>query len=187
MRVYYLFLSLIVMKRLLLYLLLLFSLPIGAKDISDYYVMRPRTNDLLYFILPIEITSTERNIEAAAFDITYITSEENATINMTIYADESLQTDSIIFFGRGVRYVSKQLDTFYVEKEKKKGWAHRYSCKVPFADIQQLYTSSMPWQLIVCAKEKNFTYAQGKRVWKEEQKRMTEILTIIQVNKQVSQ
>ncbi len=170
------------MKRLLLYLFLLLSCSTMAKDISEYYTMRPRTNDLLYFILPIEITSTERNTEAATFDITYITSKENATVNMTIYSDESLQTDSIVFLGNGVRHVSKQFETFYIEKEKKKGWAHRYSCKVPLIDIQRLYASPMAWQLQVHAKGKIFTYVQSERVWKDEQKRMKEILTMIQIN-----
>ncbi len=173
------------MKRLLLYLLLWSSVPMIAKDISDYYVMY-RTDNLLCFILPIEIANAERSREPATFDITYITSEADATINMTVYAEEALRTDSIIFLGREVRHVNKQFETFYIEKEKKKGWAHRYSCKVPFEAVQQLYASPMAWQLEVYAKGKVLVYAQGERVWREEQKRMKEILNMIRINQEVS-
>ncbi len=172
------------MKRLL-YLFLLLSCSATAKDISEYYTMRTRTHDRLFFILPIEITNIERNIEPAKFDVTYVTTEEDATINITIYTDKAVKTDSIIFQGSGVHYISKQFETFYIEREKNKGWAHRYSCRIPFVDILHLYESPMAWKLCVYAKGQVFEYSQEKRMWKKEQKRMKEILATVQLNQEV--
>ncbi len=170
------------MKRFLLAILLLATIPLAAKDISEYYLMRPRANDLLFFIFPIEIASTEQKIEPAIYDITYITSETEATVNMSIFSATSLQTDSIAFCNQDVYFVSKQIETFYIEKAQKKGWEHRYSCKVPLAALTQLYRLPSPLQLKVYSKERILTYSPSERVWKTERKCMSEILETIELN-----
>ncbi len=171
------------MKHFILYTsLLLTCCSAMAKDLSEYYTMRPRANDLLFFILPIKMESTVRGVDNAEFDITYITSETNATINMSIYANVALQADSIVFCGDKLRYSSKNFETFYIEKEGKK-WAHRYSCKVPFEFLQHLYALPDAWQLEIYAKGQKFHYRQGNGTWKIEQKRMIELLMMIQINK----
>ncbi len=153
-----------------------------AKDLSEYYTMRPRENDLLFFILPIEIESTTRSVENAEFDITYITSVTDATVNMSIYANNALQADSIVLLGNNVRCSNKTFETFFIEKDGKK-WAHRYSCKVPFATLQHLYASPTAWQLEIYAKGQKLYYRQSERTWGSEKKRMAELLKMIQINK----
>ncbi len=170
------------MKRFVLYILLLLSIPLPAKDLSEYYLMRPRENDLLFFIFPIELANENRTIKPAEFDITYLTSEKDATINMSIFSQVALRTDSIAFLNKDVYFVYKQFETFYIEKSPKKGWEHRYSCKVPLAVLTQLYKLPSPLQLKVYSKERILTYSPSERVWKTERKCMNEILETIELN-----
>ncbi len=170
------------MKRFLIYLLLLITLPIGAKDLSDYYLMRPRTNDLLFFIFPMELASKNRSIEPAEFDITYITSEADATINMSIFSEVALRTDSIAFLNKDVYFVCRQFETFYIEKAQKKGWEHRYSCKIPFRIISELYRLPSPLELKIYSIEQILTYSPSERIWKSERKCISEIVETIELN-----
>ena len=84
-----------VMRKIVLLLFAFVSITSFAKsDLSDKYVMRLRANDLLYFILPNEIESVDKN-KSLKFDITYATSEQDVTINMSIFTKQELIIDSI--------------------------------------------------------------------------------------------
>ncbi len=171
------------MKKIFIFTLLIFTTFVQAKDLSDYFRMMPRQNDLLYFIKPIELPNAERGKEYAEFDITYITSLDSATMNMSIYTPSMLETDSIVLCGANIYESIPVFETFFIEPEKKVGWVHRYSCFIPFFTLQKLYTSEMPWELRIYHKSGSIIFKQTTREWKDEADRMNKIINVIRVNK----
>ncbi len=171
------------MKKIFIFTLLIFTAFVQAKDLSDYFRMMPRQNDLLYFIKPIELSNAERGKEYAEFDITYITSLDSATVNMSIYTPSMLETDSIVLHGANIYESIPKFEIFFVEPEKKLGWVHRYSCLIPFITLQKLYTSETPWELRIYSKGSKLTFQQTMREWEDEADRMNKIINVIRVNK----
>ncbi len=170
------------MKKIGLICLLFASLTATAKeDLSDFYIIQPRADGKLFFILPVEISEVAKKEKNATFDITHITSAPTATVNLSIYARRALETDSIVFSSAKQRIAVADFETFFIEQEKQT-WKHRYSCTVPFAGLCDLYKESTPWKLTVYYAGGQLVYQQTQSVWERERARMTEIFYLIQLN-----
>lgn len=170
------------MRKISLICLLFVGLAANAKEgLGDFYVMQPREHDKLFFILPIEMSEVSKKERNAEFDITHITSAPTSTVNISIYAKQNLNADSIVFSSRERKIALADFKTFFVEKEKQI-WKHRYSCAIPFADLCGLYKEANPWKLTVYYAGGQLVYQQTPSVWKRERARMTEILYLIQLN-----
>lgn len=169
------------MKKIVFFLLFAFvSITSFAKsNLSDKYVMRLRANDLLYFILPNEIESLDKN-KSLKFDITYVTSEQDVTINMSIFTKQELVINSI-GFASDKNLLIKDFKTFYVEKEDN-WWCHRISCRVPFDYLKQMYLSANSYKIEIYDNQKVLTYTFSGKTWKNEQLWMNKLLALITQN-----
>lgn len=152
---------------------------IAKSDLSGKYVMRLRSNDQLYFILPNDIESLDKN-KNLNFDITYATSEQDVTINMSIFTKQGLTIDSIAFVSTK-DVVIKDFKTFYIEKDNA-WWCHRISCKLPFEYLKQMYLSSESYKIVVYDDLKVLTYAFPVKKWKSEHSWMNRLLLLITQN-----
>lgn len=169
-----------VMRKIVLLLFAFVSITSFAKsDLSDKYVMRLRANDLLYFILPNEIESVDKN-KSLKFDITYATSEQDVTINMSIFTKQELIIDSI-GLASNKNLLIKDFKIFYIEKEGN-WWCHRISCRVPFDYLKQMYLSTNSYKIEIYDKQKVLTYTFSGKTWKNEQLWMNKLLALITQN-----
>lgn len=152
---------------------------IHAEKIEDRYVMRPIQGGLLYFILPYELPSLQKE-KAVELDVTYITGFDSVRVNMSVYTDMPLATDSIVFRTTQSFRIS-DFETFFIDKENKK-YVHRYSCRFPYRYWQEMYADSEPFCLEVYSSSGTLFYGFSSNKWKKEQQWMTQVMLLIERN-----
>ena len=172
------------MKRILLTsIILLLSTSFYAISIEDRYVMRVVNDGQLYFILPYEIPSSAYRTKAAMADITYLTTTDSVTMNVSVWGKDVLKADSILLITEDDRVVC-DFQTFFIEMDGKL-WLHRYSLRYPYADLCRLYSSPSPFILRIYAESKEVQYTYLAKAWKKESVWMNQILQMIMSNKEV--
>lgn len=172
------------MKRyiFLLYILCVCSV-LFASSVEDRYVMKTFENGQLYFILPFDIPSQDTKVKALSADITYLTTADSVTVNMSVCYPSALTADSIVFSG-DTHFASTDFQTFFIEMEGKQ-WLHRYSVRMPWGVLNQLYFQNPPFVLSVYAKERQLVYAFPDKKWEKEKKSIQQILQMITANKRL--
>lgn len=169
------------MKKILFFV---FIIQIGClfaqNNLNNRYVMRPRTDDLLYFILPFDMPCVVKG-KAANLDLTYITSETRVRVNMSLWTPEPLSVDSVVVVsGSSCRVDS--LTSLFVEKSKKTWW-HRLSFYVAFDALARLYEAPESYRLCVHAGGTVLPYAFPVGKWPAERRQMSELLRMIEYNR----
>ena len=150
-------------------------------NLSNRYVMHPRADDLLYFVLPFDLPCVAKG-KAANLDITYVTSDTQCKVNMSLWTPEPCRVDSIVLLS-GRSYRTDSLTLFFVEKDKGCWW-QRLSFKVDYDALVQLYGAETPYRLSVYAEGKVFQYAFPARKWASECRWMSELLRLIAYNRE---
>lgn len=145
--------------------------------------MKMLENGQLYFICPYVIPALNAKTKDVSTDITYLTYSDSITMNMTIWNDTELQTDSIVLIGRS-RISISDFQTFYIEKDKKL-WAHRYSLHYRFTELAELYRAPFPFVLCIYAQGTEIRYSYSPKAWEKESVWMNQILHIISTNKRL--
>lgn len=172
------------MKKYLLLILSLYILSsLQASDLADRYIMKVIENGQLYFILPYNIPSKSAKEKALSVDITYLTTSDSTTINMSVWTKNELAIDSIVFVGRE-NWRIEDFSIFFIEKDGKL-WLHRYSLRFPFCQLVQLYKEPDPFVLCFYAKGDVLQYSCSLRSWSKEQLWMNQILHTIMSNKKI--
>ena len=170
------------MKRLTLLLLAvcIFSAVYAIKT-EDRYVMKTFDGGQLYFILPYDIPALTVKTKALSADITYLTTSDSLTMNLSVWAADELTTDSIVVEG-DVRIAICDFRTFFIEPDGKQ-FLHRYSLRYPLNILTALYRSASPFTISVYAQGHEIRYAYSSKSWNKEQIWMNKILHIIDSNK----
>lgn len=152
----------------------------AQNNLNNRYVMRPRTDDLLYFILPFDMPCVVKG-KAANLDLTYITSETRVRVNMSLWTPDPLSVDSVVVVsGSSCRVDS--LTSLFVEKAKK-AWWHRLSFYIDFDTLTRLYEPPEPYRLCVHAGGTVQPYAFPVGKWPAERRQMSELLRMIEYNR----
>ena len=170
-------------KGILCLLSFLFSLIAYAEKLEDRYVMKTIDNGQLYFVVPYDIPSLTANTKALSADITYLTSSDSVTMNLSVWFIDELMTDSIVLTG-ATQFVIRDFKTFFIEKDRKL-WIHRYSLQYPMASLAMLYADANPFTIDVCFGSQRITYGYSSKQWKKEQEWMNQIIHIIATNKRI--
>lgn len=153
---------------------------IYAEKIEDKYIIRPIKGGLLYFILPYELPSLQKE-PAAELDVTYITGQDSIRLNMTFVCDTALSVEHITFNAQNSITIS-DFETFFIDRSGKK-YIHRYSCRIPYESFKNIYAGHKPFRLQIHAKERVLEYGfTGK--WEKEQTWMLQILQLTERNRQ---
>lgn len=169
------------MRKILLFVFLMQTFCLSAQNnLSNRYVMHPRADDLLYFVLPFDLPCVAKG-KAANLDITYVTSDTQCKVNMSLWTPEPCRVDSIVLLS-GRSYRTDSLTLFFVEKDKGCWW-QRLSFKVDYDTLVQLYGAETPYRLSVYAEGKVFQYAFPARKWASECRWMSELLRLIAYNR----
>lgn len=152
----------------------------SQNKLSEKYVMRPRENDIIYFILPFEVPCAER-YDNASMDVTYITSESKLTVNMSIKTPYILQIDSMSICS-GIHYPVENLVVLFLEKEKRQ-WLHRISFRLDYDVWKKLYQAKQPYDILVYTSGHMFQYAFPEKRWLAECMWMSELFKMIEYKK----
>lgn len=171
------------MKKLFLFFCFFcFSSMMFALKIEERYIMKPHREGQLYFILPYNIPAENKNIKDLSVDITYLTNSDSVTMNISVWSENELKTDSIVLLGQ--RNISiNDFDTFFIEKDGRK-WLHRYSLRISWENLVDLYAIQNPFILNIYSESQNIRYTYSSKAWKSEQGWMNQILYLIARNKQ---
>ena len=161
--------------------LLLFSA--HATSLEDRYVMKTLENGQLYFITPFDIPAVTPKTKALSADITYLTSSDSVTTNISVWTTQELHTDSIVFLGE-IKIELKDFQTFFIERDGKL-WLHRYSLRFPLKDLTIIYSGQSPFLINVYAKGQAIHYSYPSKSWSKEQMWMNQILHIIDTNRRL--
>ena len=169
------------MKRIVLILFALsFHILFAQDKWSKKYIMQPRENDILYFILPFDVPCAEKYAKSN-IDVTYISSDSLLTVKMSVTTPHILQIDSICM-DSDLRYSVKDPVVLFIEKEKRQ-WLHRISFRLPYKDWKKLYEIHRPYDILVYTSDHTFQYAFTNKKWKSERIGMSELFRMIEYNK----
>lgn len=154
---------------------------------SKRYVMQPRPEDQLYYILPVNIPAAPaapcaaKAPKALEYDITYVTSRDSADVRFSFYSLAYEQVDSVALVSGSTRYVMDSLSVLYVEKDKKL-WENRLSFSIDYEDLRSLYLLDESFQFWVYGLGNSYVYAFPKAAWRKEKALMSDVLAIIRAN-----
>ena len=172
------------MKRYFsLFLVLMVSLAASAVKLEDRYVMKAIEDGQIFFIAPYEISSQTGKIKPLMADVTYVTTNDSVTMNMSVWTPQELLADSLILRS-GKQVYCRDFETFFVERDGKL-WIHRYSIRFPLESLNAIYASSAPFTLTVYAQDQTVEYGYTAKAWPKEQDWMNQILHIIASNKRL--
>jgi hypothetical protein len=164
------------------WMLLIFSCAFAAK-LEDKYVMKTFENGQLYFVVPYDIPSRTAKQKALSADITYKTTSNMVTMNLSVWTDEELLTDSIVLVGHE-RLNITDFQTFFIEKDRKL-WLHRYSLQFPWKYFNLMYADPNPFSINIYSVSRNLQFGFSDKQWHKEQDWMNQILHIIASNKRL--
>ena len=173
------------MKRALLLSLILWISTIAfAVKLEDRYVMKSFDGGHIYFILPYNIAAETAKTKDLSVDVTYLTTSDSVTINLSVWSEYELNTDSIAFIEDETQIYRSDFRTFFIERDGKH-WHHRYSMYAPLERFNRLYKNPNPFTLCIYAPENTLRYTNSVKMWKSEQEWMNQILHIILRNKKI--
>lgn len=156
-----------------------------AVKIEDRYVMKTFDGGQIYFIEPFEVPGVAKQAKPMSADITYLTTSDSVTMNISVWTLQELSADSIVLEG-SERMTFTEFQTFFIEREKK-WWLHRYSFRYPLSVLNNLYAQSVPFTLSVYSHGQAYEYAYTAKAWPKERDWLTQILHIIATNKRLYQ
>lgn len=169
------------MRKIWLFIFLMQVLCLSARNNpNSRYVMRPRADDLLYFILPFDVPCTE-NGKAASLDLTYVTSATHFQVNMSVWTPVPLSIDSVVFLAE-TPFKADSLTVYFLEKDKKQWWS-RMGYHIPAEVLEALYAADEPYRIAVYAGNTVLQYRCPSKKWASERRWMSELLQLMAYNR----
>ncbi len=159
-------------------LLLTCFLHLPAQEISKYYISRHQENGTVYFILEQQGFKNEE--ASLAYDITYVTNSDTATVNFSLVTKEDFSIDSITLFNNGNK-LSSGTSRIYIEYKKEK-WNYRYSSRFLFKDLKLFFDAGSP-QLILKTSNTPATFSIKKSKWEDQYSIVKKIFALIEHNR----
>lgn len=171
-----------------------------GKDLKDRYILRVIPNGYQYFVVPFILENPGNKSQSGQADITYLSYEEDLTMNVSAYSPTPLDIDSvvilsapskrIVLYPREDKHLGNIAQTeptnsftiFFVEKEKKH-WHHRISCRFAIDDLRTIYRAKQPYQIQIFSEQGKLCLQVPPKKWAQEQKDFTDILFIFNKNK----
>lgn len=169
-------------KRILLLLwslmFILSSSILYSQDLSKYYISYTQEEGDLYFIYPFTEYKNIQDGSTLSFDITYLESQDSATLNFTYLTDKTFKADSLCLLLTAQNYCYTA-EKIYQDFKKKK-WENRFGLKLPIGDLIQFSKSESPPSLRIISIQSRMDYSVKQKKWDEYQSAIDKILYIIQ-------
>ncbi|NCB07157.1 MAG: hypothetical protein EOM73_03220 [Bacteroidia bacterium] len=167
-------------RPLLIFSLMLLTSTINGQNISKYYTSSLQGNGVLYFISPqIEFSNNIINAKFI-YDITYLTTNDTATINFSYYDKNEKTIDSVVFVSDNQRY-SARVKKLFIETKKLK-WHYRYSFNFSFTDLNIFFNQTDNPKIILYTQQGAVELSVKTKTWKKKSVLIKKILTLIKYN-----
>ena len=161
--------------------LLLLSSVCSAQNISKYYKSSKQENGVLYFVMPKMEFDNKSNGSNLNYDITYLTTLDSATVNISFTDDSVNSIDRISFVQNGKEFSSNP-KKIYIEPHKSK-WVHRYTSRFLFNDLHFLFAQEISPKMILhtSAGAKELTVNQSS--WRKNSVIVSRVFSMIKLSK----
>lgn len=151
-----------------------------GQKLSKYYTSSNQENGNLYYVSPQSGFHNNSNKSSLTYDITYLSSQSNATFNFSYIDPFIREIDSIAFHYNGKTFTQAAKKLFI--DNKKKRWVHRYSSKIPFEDLTQMFQEQSHLTIEIITKKERIPLIASDKKWKSLSSINQKILTLIQYN-----
>lgn len=152
----------------------------NAQKLSKYYVSYSQPAGMMYFIQPQTNFNNTATKEKFISDVTYIDSNDSATINFTFSDKDDLNLKTITVAYGNWQYQS-DVQRIYVDMDKKR-WRYRYTFQIPFEQLVLFYRAKAPVITLATDSSRNISVKTIKQ-WKKNAEINNHIMQIIQKNK----
>jgi len=166
---------------LIVSLLILSASIINGQSISKYYTSSIQDNAMLYYILPQSGFNNSVSNNSFIYDITYLTTNEYATLNFSYYDKLDRTIDSLVLVNSHQRF-SLSVKKIFIETKKTK-WHYRYSSQILFSDLNIFFKVADKPKIILYTKEGVVELFIKEKTWKNQSEITSKILTLIKYNK----
>jgi hypothetical protein len=158
---------------------LFFLNELSAQKISKYYTSSLQSNGTLYFIF--EQSGFKSGSDDFLYDITYLSTAENATFNFSYFDKAEYEFEKIGWVIKADTLVLP-LKKIFIETKKNK-WHYRYSAYPVFSMLTNFFNQSEPPAIILFSKKNNISLCIAKSKWKKTSSITKKIFTLINHNK----
>jgi hypothetical protein len=169
------------LRPFFLFLLGIFILlPTQAQRISKYYNSSIQENGLLYFIEPPQEFVSSDGESSLLFDITYLTTDDSATLNFT-FIDAAIQKIDSIHFHQPSSHLGSPARKIFVESYKGI-WKHRYSASFSFEELNAFFTQIEEIGASLTFEKGKIELQPAKRKWEKHALILSRVLAMIEAN-----
>ncbi|MGB9772388.1 MAG: hypothetical protein ACPLX7_10510 [Candidatus Kapaibacteriota bacterium] len=160
--------------------LLLLTGTINGQNISKYYTSSLQGNGTLYFIFPQSGFNNNKINSKLTYDITYLTTNDTATLNFSYYDKLDRTIDSVVFICGNQRF-SSIAKKIFIETKKTK-WHYRYSTNLLFTELNVFFNSADNPKIILYTQQGTVELNIKAKTWKKYSSVTKKILTLIKYN-----
>lgn len=172
------------MKHIIIFICLLFGIPISAQKINKDYIFYPQENGNLYFIYPqkgfTSLNKTDR--KGLEYDITYLTTGDSITFTYTYINTEICKSEAISFLTSDNQVLFKGEAQMLFIQPHKKNWRHRGTVKIPYAKAVEFYGQIPPARLQFHTNKQDIQYQIADSKWEKQRYLINRIFEIIANN-----
>lgn len=158
---------------------------VSAQKINKDYSFLPQEGGNLYFIMPQKGFRTDDKLakKDLVYDITYLCSQDSATVNYTYKYSTTFITDSLYVLDDAGQRLYDVKNTMLYTQPKGSRWEHRGTFKVPYPLLQTFYKSASPIQIVLIGKSgRHIVYTMKPSKWSKQAALIRNIFTVIDLN-----
>lgn len=163
-----------------LFFLLLFSSAVKSQNISKHYKSSVEPKGVLYFILPQKGFENNKLNSEFTYDITYLTTNNVATLNFSYYDKAERIIDSVKFIS-GSQKFSANTRKIFVDTKKSK-WHYRYSAECLYSDLCSFFNPENQAKIILYTGQGAVELSIKQKTWKKQSSTTAKILSLIKQN-----
>jgi hypothetical protein len=152
-----------------------------SQNISNYYTSSDQVKGRLYFIFPQRGFHNHQIHSRLIYDITCLTTNDSSTFNFSYFDKLNRDIDSVFFISGTKRYASVAKKIFIATKKKK--WHYRYSAKILFRDLSEIFSAEQQPRMVIYTKQAAIEMTMKARVWKKRSAVTKKIFTLISYNR----
>jgi hypothetical protein len=155
---------------------------ITGQNLNRFYRSSPTLNGFIYYIVPAKGFFNSNHKGVFLYDITYLTSKDQVTLNFSYYDKMPLEMDSVVFLNNE-RLLTAPLKKLYISSSKSK-YHYRYSLELPFNEVQIFFNKRGKPAITLYHKKGEIALSIHASKWKKMASINSQLLALMLLNKQ---
>ncbi|TAJ10103.1 hypothetical protein DMA11_19445 [Marinilabiliaceae bacterium JC017] len=151
-----------------------------AQNISKAYSSLLQKDNVLYFIFPHDGFRNHQLGSEFEYDMTYLSEKDSVTLNFS-YFDEQERTITGLEFVIADKKITNSAKRIFVDNKKSK-WHYRYSTKLLFNDLKDLFLQQNCPQLTLLTPKEKIMLSIKTGKWKKQAMINSKIFKLICYN-----